>query len=82
MCQKCQGTNHSISVQGLEQFAFEIPKQLHSRILNVFLVRDFSSNDFSEISLILFIIAIKADTRNFSQKYPQIFLLDAIFFEQ
>ena len=39
ICQKCQGTNHSISVQGLEQFAFEIPKQLHSRILNVFLVR-------------------------------------------
>ena len=29
-----------------------------------------------------FIITIKADTRNFSKKYRQIFLLDAIFFEQ
>ena len=30
----------------------------------------------------IFIISIKADTRNFSKKYQQIFLLDAIFFEQ
>ena len=29
-----------------------------------------------------FIISIKADTKNFSKKYQQIFLLDAIFFEQ
>ena len=27
-------------------------------------------------------MSIKADTRNFSKKYQQIFLLDAIFFEQ
>ena len=30
----------------------------------------------------IFIISIKADTRNFSKKYHQNFLLDAIFFEQ
>ena len=30
----------------------------------------------------IFIISIKADTRNFSKKYQQNFLLDAIFFEQ
>ena len=30
----------------------------------------------------IFIISIKADTRNFSKKYQQFFLLDAIFFEQ
>ena len=30
----------------------------------------------------IFIISIKADTRNFSKKYQPIFLLDAIFFEQ
>ena len=30
----------------------------------------------------IFIIPIKADTRNFSKKYQQNFLLDAIFFEQ
>ena len=30
----------------------------------------------------IFIISIKADTRNFSKKYQQIFLLDAIFFER
>ena len=30
----------------------------------------------------IFIISIKADTRNFSEKYQQIFLLDAIFLEQ
>ena len=29
----------------------------------------------------IFIISIKADTRSFSKKYQQIFLLDAIFFE-
>ena len=29
----------------------------------------------------IFIISIKADTRNFSKKYQQNFLLDAIFFE-
>ena len=40
---------------------------------------DFCSNDFSEIPLAY---SIKADTRNFSKKYQQIFLLDAIFFEQ
>ena len=30
----------------------------------------------------IFIISIKADTRNFSQKYQQFSLLEAIFFEQ
>ena len=30
----------------------------------------------------IFIISIKADIRNFSKKYLQNFLLDAIFFEQ
>ena len=30
----------------------------------------------------IFIMSIKADTGNFSKKYQQIFLLDAIFFEQ
>ena len=30
----------------------------------------------------IFIISIKVDTRNFSKKYQQNFLLDAIFFEQ
>ena len=30
----------------------------------------------------IFIISMKADTRNFSKKYQQNFLLDAIFFEQ
>ena len=29
----------------------------------------------------IFIISIKADTRNFSKKYQQNFLLDAVFFE-
>ena len=28
------------------------------------------------------VISIKADTRNFSKKYQQLFLLDVIFFEQ
>ena len=30
----------------------------------------------------IFLISINADTRNFSNKYQHIFLLDAIFFEQ
>ena len=30
----------------------------------------------------IFIMTMKADTRNFSKKYQQNFLLDAIFFEQ
>ena len=30
----------------------------------------------------IFIMSIKADTRNFSKKYQHFFLLDAIFFEQ
>ena len=30
----------------------------------------------------IFIMSIKADTRNFSKKYQKFFLLDAIFFEQ
>ena len=30
----------------------------------------------------IFLISIKADTRNFSKKYQQIFLFEAIFFEQ
>ena len=48
------------------------------------LVMDFCSNDFSEIPLkfLWHIISIKAHTRNFSKKYQQNFLLEAIFFEQ
>ena len=30
----------------------------------------------------IYIISIKADTRNFSKKYQQNLLIDAIFFEQ
>ena len=46
------------------------------------LVTDFCSNNFSKISLAYLIISIQADTRNFGKKYQQIFLQDAIFFEQ
>ena len=41
------------------------------------LLQRFFGNSFG-----IFIISIKADTRNFSKKYQQLFLLDAIFFEQ
>ena len=54
----------------------KIPTQFHSWILSDLLQQFFGN--FSGI----FIISIKADTRNFSKKYQYFFLIDAIFFEQ
>ena len=42
---------------------------------------DFRSNDFSEISPAYLLYPKKADTRNFSKKYQQNFLIEAIFFK-
>ena len=45
------------------------------------LVTDFCSNDFFWFFFGIFIMSMKADTRNFNKKYHQNFLLDPIFFE-
>ena len=58
-----------------EQFISEILKQLHIWILN-----DFCSTGFSEIYLAYLLYRLEKE--NFSQKYQQFFLLDAIFFKQ
>ena len=58
-----------------EQFVSEIPKQSHIWILN-----DFCFTGFSEIYLAYLLYRLKQE--NFSQKYQQFFLPDAIFFKQ